>query len=78
MDYLPAVYILCRPGVVIALTKAILKSVIRIVQDFTFSSGVDEMSSRVGYCTVSAGIQRRFGGATFPCNAGNSLPATTA
>ena len=66
MDYLPAVYILCRPGVVIALTKASLKSVIRIVQEFTFSSGVDEVSSRVGYYTVSTGIERRFGGATFP------------
>jgi len=66
MDYLPAVYILCCPGVVISLTKAILKSDIRIVQDFTFSSEVDEVSSRVGYYTVSTGIELRFGGATLP------------
>jgi hypothetical protein len=66
IEYLPAVYILCRTGVVITLTKDILKSVIRIVQDFTFSKGVDEVSSRLGYYTVSTGIERRFGGNTLP------------
>jgi hypothetical protein len=66
IEYLLAVHILCRTGVVITPTKAILKSVTRIDQDFTFSKRVDEVSSRLGYYTVSTGIERRFGGTTLP------------